>query len=383
MTELFRPRMTVAGMRTAAELFVGAGSSVVLRSLDAARALVVMSRSVAASDGGRRVTERVHAGEVRVVSPPWEGEPSVDSLVGLVSEIERFGPDVIVAVGGGSVIDGVKVARLLAEQPDAVVSPSAEQVSIVVRPQAPQARLVAVPTTAGTGSEVSSVAVIGSGRRKVPVVSASLIPAAALLDPDLLVGLPRRYAYASLLDALSHAIEGYVSSVRNPLMDSFAESVVRDVHLFASAAFDDFRTDALERIQIAALMAGWVQNQCLVGACHALAHSIGHRYGHGEANALVLPHVIRLNAACCAKTASRYGQLARAAGVGADASALAAWVEQVRAHGALPDAAEIDNPDELVWRTMCDVAARTNPVKVDEEFARELVATLMAVSHVA
>lgn len=383
MVELFRPRMALAGMRTTRELYVGEGSSVVLRSLDAARALVVMSRSVAAGDYGRLLVERVRAGEVRVVSPSWDGEPSVDGVLGLVTEIEVFKPDVVVAVGGGSVIDGVKVARLLANQPDTELSLPAGQVSLVVRPQVPQARLVAVPTTAGTGSEISSVAIVVSGGRKVPVVSSALMPDAAVLDPLFLVGAPRRVAYSSFLDAFSHVVEGYVSSIKNPLMDSFAESAARDLHFFAAAALNDSRIDALERVQIASLMAGWVQNQSLVGACHAVAHCISNRHGHGEANAIVLPHVIRLNAERCPQTALRYGLLARVTEVGDDASALADWVEQVRADAQLPDASVIDNPDLLVTQIVADAAARTNPVPVDEGFARELVASLVAVSHVS
>lgn len=381
MSDLFRPRMALAGLRTANALYVGEGSSVVLRSLDAARVLVVMSRSVGAGEAGQRLVERVRASDVRVVSPSWEGEPTLTGVSGLVADIEGFSPDVIVAVGGGSVMDGTKVARLLAEQPDTVVSVADDQASVLVRAYVPLARLVAIPTTAGTGSEVSSAAVIGIGSRKVPVVSSGLIADAVVLDPMLLVGAPRTVAYASLLDAISHAVEGYVSTVRNPLMDSCAESVIRDVHRFAADAFDDNEMYAFERVQIAALMAGWVQNQSLVGACHAVAHSLGHRFGHGEANAMVLPHVIRLNASLSEDTAQRYAQLTRTAGVGDDADSLAVWVEQLRVHAGLPSAVGIDDHDDLIRRVVGDVAARTNPVSVDEGYARALVSSLVAEHH--
>ena len=229
--------------------------------------------------------------EVRFFLRSWKGEPEFEGLRELVSEIETFKPDVIIAVGGGSVIDGSKLCRLLYE------FPLFDQKASRVDGSMLKTRFIAVPTTVGSGAEVSSAAVFwdNSKHRKDMVVIHELQPEVVVYDPRYISGTPNRLLCASGLDAMAHILEGYVSNVQNAFVDVLAEKGLAILHEEFEALLSNKKVD-YGRLQYTGYIGGIVQNHCIVGAAHAVAHQLTEQgYSHGESVALLLPSVIRLN----------------------------------------------------------------------------------------
>ncbi|MCU1281332.1 MAG: L-threonine dehydrogenase [bacterium] len=230
-------------------------------------------------------------------------------------QAKEHGCDGLVSVGGGSAIDTAKgMAIVLTEGGSIRDHQGASRLS---RRQTPH---IAVPTTAGTGSEVSLYIVVKDERahEKMHFMDDRIIPDAAVLDPSVTVAMPPQLTAATGMDALTHAIEAYTSINQNPIADGLALQAIRLIarHLPRAVAEP---TDKLARGQmlIAANIAGMAFNSTGVGLVHAMAHVVGARHGvhHGTANAICLPHVIRFNAdelgACYRDVAEALGVDAR------------------------------------------------------------------------
>jgi acetaldehyde dehydrogenase/alcohol dehydrogenase len=239
-----------------------------------------------------------------------EPEPQEAAVRAGAERLAAMDADLVVAVGGGSVIDAAKIIRLLSEHPELTVAelalPFLDPRKRIARfPQEPhRARLIAVPTTAGTGSEVSPAAVLTVGGAKLTLVDYSLVPDQAVVEPRLTVTMPPTLTADTGIDALTHALEAYVSIFASPYSDALCLQAVRmilDALPRAYAQGDDLAA----RTQMAngATIAGLAFANAFVGVNHALAHAVGARFGlaHGRANALFLPHVLRYNAAVPAK----------------------------------------------------------------------------------
>jgi alcohol dehydrogenase len=228
---------------------------------------------------------------------------------------------VLVAVGGGSPIDAAKGVALAAVNPQR--GRDLDYRREFGRPGLP---IVAVPTTAGTGAETNAFGVVTDPQthRKFYVGHASTLPAAAILDPDLTVGLPPRATAATGMDALTHALESYLSIRANPWADGIALQVMRMIsgHLPRAHA-DGHDLEARAQMQLAAHMAGIGMATTGLGLCHAIGHSLGGRFdiAHGVALTMLLPAVLRFNAAV---SGDRLAVVAFALGAG-DAARTAGW----------------------------------------------------------
>lgn len=353
---------------TTGEVFCGPGAIGVLRVLDAARVAVLVSGSVLDGPLDADTIDDTVGGMKRLVLRMPRGEPSLPAIRSVAAELAAFGPDYIVAIGGGSVIDAAKVAWVLMEHPDL------DEERLIRFPSVPhmrgRARFAAVPTTAGTGAEVSSASlfVAGTGHGKSLLVSHELLADVVVLDPRLTLGVPRAAAAAAGLDALAHAIESYVSRNENALADILAEQAARTLldELESDAgACDDLHRRL--RVMIAAMIAGWVQNMKVPGIAHAVAHQLA-RFGiaHGRAVGALLGPAIRFNA-CEAAVRTRYDRLAAALGLGST-DGLAARVEAL-AHAldvALPRLSiPCDDLNRLATSAVDDPCARANPRPLD------------------
>ena len=205
------------------------------------------------------------------------------------------GADAIVSVGGGTVIDTAKGIAILLTEGGSLMDYQGFQV--LSRRQTPH---VAVPTTAGTGSEITYVAVIKDhdNHHKLLFADHHIIPDVAILDPALTVGLPPRLTAATGLDAFSHGLEALTSAQRQPVADALGLHAIRLVHRFLPRAVRA-GTDIVARGQMlaAATLGGAAFSNAQVGMVHAIAHVLGGRHGvhHGVANAVLLPHVMRHN----------------------------------------------------------------------------------------
>ncbi|MGN6301882.1 MAG: bifunctional acetaldehyde-CoA/alcohol dehydrogenase [Angustibacter sp.] len=232
-------------------------------------------------------------------------EPGEDVVRAGVEALRRARPDLVVAVGGGSVLDAAKAIRLFYEHPELTLAELTlpfldPRKRVVAYPTDPHSvRLVAVPTTSGTGSEVSPAAVITVGDRKQTLVDYGLVADVAIVDPLLTLTMPDAVTVDSGVDALTHALEAVVSIFASPYTDAYCVQAARlifDALPRVHAAPSDLaaRTD----MSNAATLAGLAFSNAFVGTNHALAHAVGARFGiaHGRANAIFLPHVLAYNA---------------------------------------------------------------------------------------
>ena len=215
-------------------------------------------------------------------------------------------PDLVIAVGGGSALDAAKAIRLFHECPELSLAeltlPFLDARKRVAQfPEVEHSlRLVAVPTTSGTGSEVSPAAVLTAGGRKLTLVDYSLVPDIAIVDPRLTLTMPPALTADTGIDALTHALEAGVSIFASPYTDAFC---MQALHLILDAlpraCADGSDLAARTAMSNAATLAGLAFSNAFVGVCHSLAHAVGARFGiaHGRANGIFLPHVLRYNAA--------------------------------------------------------------------------------------
>ncbi len=252
-------------------------------------------------------------------------EPTTAMVDECCAAFQRCGADVIIAVGGGSVLDTAKcVAVLDAGQP---ASSLFAGIGKTERP----VRFVAIPTTAGTGSEVTPIAVLTNPENQVKqgIVGAPLLPDLAILAPEMTRHCPPAITAASGVDALVHGVEAYLSLNANPLSDALAlNGIALIVAALPRAYRDGADQDARQTMAIASLMTGMAFASAGVAAVHALAYPLGGRFhlSHGVSNALMLPHVMN---ASLTQDNPKLPQLARALGVTPDNAADRVLPEQI------------------------------------------------------
>ncbi|MGZ5337325.1 MAG: bifunctional acetaldehyde-CoA/alcohol dehydrogenase [Solirubrobacterales bacterium] len=291
--------------RVPSDTYFNIGAMENLRQLDAKRILLVTDADTEARgvpDGLRR-----YLGDSSVhVFSELQPEPNEAQIRTGVEGVRAMKPDVILAVGGGSVLDAAKAMRLFYESPELTMReltlPFLDARKRVAHyPEGSHAiRLVAMPTTAGTGSEVSPAAVVTVGDRKATLVDYSLVPDMAIVEPMLTTTMPPTVTADTGIDALTHALEAQVSIFASPYTDSFC---MQAIHLILEALPRAYRNgddiEARTMMANAATIAGLAFSNAFVGVNHALAHAVGARFGiaHGRANAIFLPHVLRYNAA--------------------------------------------------------------------------------------
>ncbi|MDX3568059.1 bifunctional acetaldehyde-CoA/alcohol dehydrogenase [Streptomyces sp. ID05-47C] len=288
-----------------------------------------------------------------------EPEPSIDSVQRGARLMREFRPDTIIALGGGSPMDAAKVMWLLYEQPDIDFADMRQKFSDI-RKRAFRfptlgtlARLVCVPTTSGTGAEVTPFAVISDPAtgKKYPLADYALTPSVAIVDPLLTTALPPALAADSGFDALTHAIESYVSVYANDFTDGLALHAMRLIFGNIEAAVNnrDGSPEAREKMHNAGTIAGMAFGNAFLGIVHAMSHTVGATFhiAHGRTNAILLPHVIRYNGSVPTKLTGwpkyenyrapeRFQDIARALGLPAATAAegvesLARAVERLRA----------------------------------------------------
>jgi alcohol dehydrogenase class IV len=335
------------------------------------RAMIVADEGVVRAGLLDRVRAGLH-GHIEVVGVFTDvpANSSVAGVEGGAAYARAAGADLIVAVGGGSPIDTAKAMRILLTEGGNLHD--YEGYNLLERPLVP---MVAIPTTAGTGSEVSPFAVIRDedAHLKMTFSSPFLAPELALLDPQMTRTLPQRLTAATGMDALAHAIESFVSSEANPISESLA-LVAMDMigtHLRA-ATHTGHDMEARGQMLVASCMAGMAFSSGFLGVVHAMAHAVGGMFEvhHGTANAILLPHGMRFNSVA---VPNRFARIARALGVNAGGRAeedvIADGIEAVRSLAAdclLPvRLRDVGVPEDalpaLAETALGDAAIFTNP----------------------
>ncbi len=269
-----------------------------------------------------------------------ESDPSFDTINKGVAAMRNFNPDTIIALGGGSPIDAAKGMWLFYENPDA--DPEGLKLKFMdIRKRAykfpdmgKKAKMVAIPTTSGTGSEVTSFAVITDKKRnkKYPLADYELTPDVAIIDPDLVMSLPKTVTADTGMDVLTHALEAYVSVMASDYTDGLAEKAAELVFKNIKEAYEHGDNKiAREKMHNASTIAGMAFTNAFLGVCHSMAHKIGAEFHlpHGRINAILLPYVVRYNASKPTKFVSwpkyeyyiadqKYADIAKRIGLKAD-----------------------------------------------------------------
>lgn len=317
-----------------------------------------------------------------------EPEPSVKTVQAGAAQMRHFRPDTIIALGGGSPMDAAKVMWLLYEHPEIVFS-DLKQKFFDVRKRAFKfpvlgdlAKLVCIPTTSGTGAEVTPFAVISDpdAGKKYPLADYALTPTVAIIDPVLTHKMPRSLAADSGFDALTHATEAFVAVYANDFTDGMALQAIRLIfdNLAQSVngdPADPATQDAREKMHNAGTIAGMAFGNAFLGIVHAMAHVIGSTFHlvHGRTNATLLPHVVRYNGTVPTKLTSwpkyesyvapeRFQQIAQMLGLpaatpaeGVESYAMA--LESLRAKVGIPASFQAQGVDEQDFMSRLDEVA--------------------------
>ena len=304
-------RNTVQWFKVPQKIYFERNSIQYLKSCrDVNRVFIVTDTSMVEFGFLSKITEELYARRNKVVIQLFcdvEPDPDITTVEKGAKMMDIFKPDTIIALGGGSVMDAAKGMWLFYEHPE-VNFDDLKQKFMDIRKRAfkypelgRKTKLICIPTTSGTGSEVTPFAVISdkANNRKYPLTDYSLTPTVAIVDPEFTTNLPARATAMTGLDVLTHAIEAYVSVMANDFTDGLCLKAIQLVFQYLPRAVRDGKNDleAREKMHNAATIAGMAFANAFLGMTHSLAHKVGAEFHtvHGYTCAVFLPHVIRYN----------------------------------------------------------------------------------------
>ena len=248
-----------------------------------------------------------------------EPDPSIDTVMRGAAAMSKFGPDWIVAIGGGSPIDAAKAMWAFYEYPDTTFEALCTPFNFPKLRT--KAHFCAIPSTSGTATEVTAFSVITDYKKgiKYPLADFEITPDVAIVDPDIVRGLPRVQVAYTGMDAMTHAIEAYVSTLHNDFTDPLALKAIKMINTYLVDSYNNPQGKGREEMHYAQCLAGMAFSNALLGITHSMAHKTGAVFStghipHGCANAMYLPHVIEYNANN-KEALERYAQIAQALGI--------------------------------------------------------------------
>ncbi|SDS17371.1 iron-containing alcohol dehydrogenase [Agrococcus carbonis] len=344
----------------------GAGSvdtiGELLATMGAARPLVVTDAFLVGAGVAARVTDALAAaGAQAAVFDGTIPDPTTDSLEAGVAAIRAHGADSLVALGGGSPIDTAKALAVLAERGGHM-----RELKAPFRFAGPALPVIAVPTTAGTGSEVTQFTIITDSETNEKMLCAGpgYLPKAAVIDVDLTLSMPPRLTADTGIDALTHAIEAFVSRKANPVSDTYALAAISRIGRYLRRAYSDGGDlEAREEMMLAATLAGLAFSNASVALVHGMSRPLGAHFhiAHGMANAMLFAEITAFSVD---HATERYATCARTLGVASDtdtdAAAAAALVAELRA---LAVEVEVPTPatrgiERELWEELVPVMAQ-------------------------
>ena len=348
-------------------IIAGSGAVQELKNLGIQRLFLVTDPFFAENGVAQRIAAASQAQVVEIFRDV-QPDPSVALAAEGTARIKAFDPDGIVALGGGSAMDCAKAMAYFSGS---------------------KATFIAIPTTSGSGSEVTDFAILTHESVKHPLVDSRLRPEVAILDDELLQKLPPSLIADAGFDVLAHALEAYVAQNAGAITDALARDAFCSAYAALPASFAGSTAVRL-KVHVAATMAGMAFTQAGLGLCHAMAHSLGGMFHvpHGRLNAILLPAVVGCNAH---KAGAKYACLARAAGLGGSADTVAVrnlknCLVRLRTELKLPATlaqAGVDprqvwyGMDKIVEATLSDPCCSTNPIAVEDFMVRQVLEEVM------
>lgn len=345
------------------KIISGAGAVAQLKNMGAKRLLMVTDPYFYENGVAQKVAQAAKAEQIAYFHEVMP-DPTVTLAARGTALVKEFSPDVLVALGGGSAMDCAKAMAYFSGS---------------------DARFVAIPTTSGSGSEVTDFAILTHDGVKHPLVDGKLRPQVAILDGELLQSMPPKLVADGGFDVLCHALEAYTATNAGEFSDMLAKEAFCTVHALLPASFGG-RQDVRQRIHSASTMAGLAFTHAGLGLCHAMAHSLGGAFHipHGRLNAMLMPAIIQCNAY---RAGERYARLAQAAGIGGSAvtvgvrnlkNALIRLRRELGMPATLSEAGihpgQVWNRQkEIVAAALADPCCQTNPVPVEEFMVRKVL----------
>ncbi len=368
------------------EVYTGDDAIEVLKDLKGTKAFIVIGSERTIKDGTVAKVQGLlkEANMESMVFQGVEHDPSFETVQKGTEALREFGADWIIAIGGGSPIDAAKSMWIFYEHPELEFEKVLTPFSLPKLRQ--KARFVGITTTSGTATEVTSFSVITNPETgiKYPIADYEITPDIAIVDTSLVMGLPQKLVAHTGMDALTHAIEAYVSTVATPITDALS---MKSIEMIASDLVDSFRGEptARKQMHIAQCLAGMAFSNAILGIVHSMAHKTGKLFNipHGCANAIYLPYVIQYNA----KTApAKYVEIAKRLGLsgGTDTeliSSLVACIKQMNREMNIPTTVEefgisyedfTAKLDIFAEEAVNDPCTSTNPRSIDTETMKKL-----------
>lgn len=343
------------------------------RALGIERPLVVTDPALAQHAIGRRLVEIARdAGLAVAVFADVRANPVDGNVAAGVEAYKAGGHDGVIAFGGGSGLDAAKTVALMAGQTRPLFDLRDEGDNWTRADAAGIAPVVAIPTTAGTGSEVGRASVVTNGatHEKVIVFHPRMLPGEVILDPELTLGLPPALTAWTGLDALSHSLEALCAPGWHPMADGIALEAIRLIHGWLETAVDDGSDLAARAHMLAAASMGAVAFQKGLGAMHAMAHPIGGLLDahHGLTIAVVMPYVLKRNLSAVEEQLERVARILRVEGGAAEALD---WITGLRRSFEIPETLDAlgvlpEHLPLLAERAAVDPTTATNPIALTE-----------------
>ena len=384
-----RRRVNMQWFKIPEKIYFEAGSIAYLEKMpDIERAFIVTDQGMVKLGYVDKILYHLRKREKHVhceIFDEVESDPSFETVNKGLEMMRNFKPDVIIALGGGSPIDAAKGMWLFYEHPDA--DPEGLKLKFMdIRKRTykfpklgVKTKMVAIPTTSGTGSEVTSFAVLTDkvNNKKYPLADYELTPDVAIVDPELVLSLPKTVTADTGMDVLTHALEAYVSNMASDFTDGLSEKASELVVNYLPKAYTDGANDTIarEKMHNASTIAGMSFTNAFLGVCHSLAHKIGAEFhlAHGRINAILLPYVIRYNATMPTKFVSfpkyeyfiadqKYAQMAKKLGLKADTveegvSSLIEKVKELNEFLGIPKSFKEAGIDEAEFMAKIDMLA--------------------------
>ncbi len=370
------------------DLYFGDNAMEYLATVKGTKAFIVYGSNRLESDGviGKMQDYLKQAGIESTTFSGVEHDPSVVTVREGARQMREFQPDVIIAIGGGSPIDAAKAMWVFYEHPDFTFEEAAKPFNLPKMRN--KAQFIAISTTSGTATEVTSFSVITDNETgiKYPIADYNITPDVAILDTTLVEKMPQNLVANTGMDALTHALEAYVSTAANPFTDALAMRSIEMVfkHLVKSYNGD---MESRKQMHLAQNLAGMSFSNAILGIAHSMAHKSGAILGvpHGLANAIYLPNTVRFNSKNPTAN-SRYAEIAQRIGLSGQneqelVSALIAEIKKMRndlhmvgslkAYG-IEEEVFMSKVDNMAVTAVADPCTGTNPREINPEQMKDL-----------